>query len=149
MREFLTVEDIRRHSGWREEEEERQAERRKRELVETEKQQQARKSREEAKQQAASNNWYAAVDGRFNEHLKNWLWNAIDERIREHIEQWWEHALKDGIGDAMGTIGKRVRDEFKCADEEQQRAFEAKLAVLEEHLIVARLKLPCVVPTWT
>src|SRR5262249_36565225 len=26
------------------------------------------------------------------------------------------------------------RDEFKCADEEQQRAFEAKLAVLEERL---------------
>jgi hypothetical protein len=71
------VEDIRQecaeydraNPGWREdalERRKREFEKRKRELAETARHQQARKAREE---QAASTNWYAAVDGRINEHL--------------------------------------------------------------------------------
>jgi len=40
--------------------------------------------------------------------------------------------LKDGIGGAMGTIGREVRAEFKRAIEEQQRSFETKLAEQKE-----------------
>jgi hypothetical protein len=92
------------------------------------------------KQQQASNDWYNAVDTRVRAHFKDWAWDAIDERIREHIEQWWEHEWdvhKDAIGDAMGTIGRRVRDECKRADEEMQRSFEAKLAEQKERLLAA------------
>src|SRR5262249_44124732 len=34
----------------------------------------------------------------------------------------------DAIGSAMGQIRAQVRDEFRRADEEMQRTFEAKLA---------------------
>src|SRR5215471_10843390 len=126
MGEILTVEDIRR-SSWREDLEERQNyedARRKRELAKEHEQQQARKAREA---ETASADWYAAIDTRIRTHFKDWAWAAIDERI----QQWWKlhsEPLKDGIGGAMGTIGRDVRAEFKRAIEEQQRSFETKLA---------------------
>ena len=79
MGEILTVENIRRDSGWREALEERQNyedERRKRELAKEQEQQQARKAREA---ETASSDWYAAVDTRIRRHFKDWAWAAIDE----------------------------------------------------------------------
>src|SRR5215831_8923483 len=138
MGEILTVADIRR-SSWRDDYEEqktRRLEKQDRELAEARKVREAEKAREAAEtQRVASTDWYAAVDARVRAHFKDWAWAAIDERIDELTQRWWEHewgVLKDAIGEAMGTIGRKVRDEFKCADEELQRALEAKLAVLEE-----------------
>jgi hypothetical protein len=134
MSEILTVEDIRRSSGWREVLEENQAyerERHKREIAEQRERQEARKAREAEKQQAVSSDWYAAVDTRVRAHFKDWAWAAIDERI----QQWWKveiEPLKDGIGGALGTIRKQARDELEHAIEEQQRLFEAKLAEQKE-----------------
>jgi len=64
------------------------AERREQRELAKERERKAREAREaEEKQQAASTNWYAAVDGRINEHLKNWLWGSIDDRITQHIDR--------------------------------------------------------------
>ena len=109
--------------GWREDAAERKTcefEKQKRELME------ARKAREAEKQQAPANwdAWYTAVDGRFHEHLKSWLWGAIDDRIQQHLDRYGE-IFKDAVGSALGTIRKRTRDEFKGADEQLQRALEA------------------------
>jgi len=89
------------------------SERRERELKKR-KAEEARKMREaEDKQLATANSW------------ESWF-AAIDQRIK----QWWGaegELLKDGIGGALGTIRKQVRDEFKHAID----TFEAKLAALE------------------
>src|SRR5215831_3539027 len=103
---------------------EREFEKRKRELAE------ARKAREA---ETASTNWYAAVDTRIRTHFKDWAWAAIDERIQQHLDR-HEDIFKDAVGAALATIRKRMCDELKGADEELQRALEAKLAVLEERL---------------
>src|SRR5215472_10906666 len=97
---------------------EREFEKRKRELAE------ARKAREA---ETASTDWYAAVDTRIRTHFKDWAWAAIDERIQQWLEGKLE-PLKDGIGEALGTIRKQVCDQFKCADEQLQRALETMLA---------------------
>jgi hypothetical protein len=135
MREFLTVEDIRRHSGWREELEEIQAARQKRELVEAEKQrQQARKAREgEVKQQAREEEAKQQVPVN---------WDAIDQRIVQHLEQHFFSgdlgvggAVIGGLKDGIAEIVKRLRAqlyELKCGIEEQQRALETKFAALEQ-----------------
>jgi hypothetical protein len=65
--------------------------------------------------------------------LKSWLWGAIDDRIQQHLDR-HEDIFKDAVGAALGTIRKQMRDEFKGADQQLQRALEAKLAVLEERL---------------
>src|SRR5262249_31779400 len=80
-----------------------------------------------------SANWYAAVDTRIRTHFKDWAWAAIDERIQQHLDR-HEDIFKDAVGAALATIRKRMCDELKGADEELQRALEAKLAVLEERL---------------
>ena len=116
-------------------------------MAETEKKQQqareAREAREAEKQQVASTDWYAAVDTRVHAHFKDWAWAAIDERIR-----WWFDHYFDGldagndqrgrytdeIAKGLAGIRELLRGEFRRADEEQQRALEAKLAVLEERL---------------
>src|SRR5262249_41475773 len=99
-------------------------ERRRLELAEIEKRQQARAVREarvareaEEKQRAASTSWYAAVDGRINEHLQNWLWNAIDERIREHFKS-HDRMYNDAVGGVIGKIRAQLRREFKHAIED-------------------------------
>jgi hypothetical protein len=115
--------------GWREdarERQERQFEKQKRELAEA-------REGEVKQQQQASINWWAAIDDRINEHLKNWLWGAIDDRIQQHLDR-HEDIFKDAVGAALGTIREQARDEFKGADEQLQRALEAKLAVVEERL---------------
>src|SRR5262249_37370834 len=81
--------------------------------------------------ETASTDWYAAVDTRIRTHFKDWAWAAIDERIQQWLEGKLE-PLKDGIGEALGTIRKQVCDQFKCADEQLQRALETMLAEQQE-----------------
>jgi hypothetical protein len=133
MGEILTVEDIRRSSGWREALEERQNyedERRKRELAKEYEQQQARKAREA---ETVSANWYAAVDTRIRTHFKDWAWAAIDERIQQWLEGKFE-PLKDGIAGFVATVRRQLRSEFKLAVEETVDAFGAEIAALEQRL---------------
>jgi len=73
------------------------------------------------------------IDRRVHEHLQNWLWKAIDQPI----EQWWDvkcEPLKDGIGGALGTVRRQLREEFKHAIEEAQDAVATEFAALEQRL---------------
>jgi hypothetical protein len=120
--------------GWREDARERQEREFEKRKAEAEKRQQARKAREaEEKQQAVATNWYAAVDGRFHEHLANWLWGAIDERITQHIKI-AQKPLVEATGDVFGQFRAQLRREFKHGIEEMCSAFGAQLAALEERL---------------
>src|SRR5262249_46485976 len=120
------------HPYWREEGEEARAQIKKRELAEAEKKrQQARAAREAEKQQAVSTDWYAAVDTRVRAHFKDWAWAALDDRIQQHLDRHGD-IFKDAVGAALGTIRKQVCDQFKCADEQLQRALEARLAEQQE-----------------
>jgi hypothetical protein len=92
-----------------------------------------RRREEEQRAVAASTSWYAAVDGRVHEHLKNWLWNAIDERIKQHIEI-AQKPLVEATGNVVGIFRTRLRKEFRHAIEELVDATGGQLAALEERL---------------
>jgi hypothetical protein len=106
-------------------------------------------------QQVAANNskaWMDWVDGRITEHLNAHIkyWFGPD-RSKEH-EEYEEDANRglvfDAVGDALGQMRAGIRKEFKQALEEQQRAFDSKLAALEEALKAVPGKLP-VARGWT
>ena len=134
MSEIFTVDDIRRNSGWREIEEEKQAYESRRREIEAERERKRKAVVAEKQQREVVNNsdaWYDAVDTRVRAHFKDWAWVAIDERIQQHLDR-HEDIFKDAVGAALGTIRKQVCDQFKCADEQLQRALETKLAEQKE-----------------
>lgn len=92
-----------------------------------ERKRQAREA-EAREQRQASNNW------------ESWS-AAIDQRIEQSLVA-ERDLLIEATGKALGQIRAQLRDEFKCAITEMQRAFETKLAEHKERLLAVPGKLP-------
>ena len=132
MSEIFTVDDIGRNSGWREIEEEKQAYESRRRENEAERERKRKAVVAEKQQPAAPDNWdawYAAVDARVVQLLEQHFFNGEGKGVGG--------AVIRAIGDALGEIRQQLCDEFKRAVEEQQRAFEAKLAQQNERFLAS------------
>jgi hypothetical protein len=97
-----------------------------------------RKARAPAeKQQPAATNdwdaWYAAVD----ERVRGWFDYYFDDAYEQRKENDRRGCYFDMIAKGMADLRRQLRAEFTRAVEEQQRAFEAKLAEQREHFLAS------------
>jgi hypothetical protein len=132
MGEILTVEDIRRSSGWREVLEEKQTYESRRREIEEKRERKARVAAEK-QQPAATNNSEAS-------------WAAIDERIKFWFDHYFDGLGKgsdyrglyaDEIAKALAGLRRQLHDELKRSVEEERRAFDAKLVEQRERFLAS------------
>src|SRR5215831_16335294 len=134
MSEILTVDDIRR-SNWREVLEEKQAYESRRREIEKERERKARVPAEKP-QSAASHDldeWVAVID----ERVRGWFDYYFDDEYEPREGNDRRGCYFDMIAKGMADLRRQLRAEFMRADEEMQRAFEAKLAELRERFLAS------------